>query len=244
MQWIKKHLGSGDDNKAPFIVGSDKWMGSTAQHKGDQAASTYEAPLQTEPVRGEMFRSQSMAPSPTGSSRSMGRTFSLGSVMRKEDKNPYVSYPDIQPYTSESGKKLSTNPEQDSAYPKVYEGKSDAELAEEDTETLDMDALSVEGDEDDSPLQAREECLVTIPGAIVHLVDEEMSPHLATGHLSIVRIMQRGNGIVVLVRVGEHLHWPLMKDEPAVKLDPTHYFFTLRVPPAVDEANGNGNLEA
>lgn len=98
-----------------------------------------------------------------------------------------------------------------------------------------------EGD-DDAPLEAREECLVTVPEAIVYLVDEEDSPHLATGHLSLVRIVQKGNGIVVVVRVGENLHWPLMQDVPTVKLDPTHYFFSLPVPASVAGPYGNGEV--
>lgn len=99
-----------------------------------------------------------------------------------------------------------------------------------------------EGAEDDAPLEAREECLVTVPDAIVHLVDDQESPHLATGHFSVVRIMQKGSGIVVLVRVGENLHWPLVQDEPTVKLDPTHYFFSLPVPASVEGADGNGEV--
>eukprot|EP01018_Ginkgo_biloba_P015517 Gb_39731 [translate_table: standard] len=44
--------------------------------------------------------------------------------------------------------------------------------------------------------------------------------------------------------VGEDLLWPLTKDEPTLKLDSSHYLFSIRPPPAVaaeaDEANANG----
>lgn len=102
---------------------------------------------------------------------------------------------------------------------------------------------SEEARDDDIPLDPMEECLVTVPNAIVHLVDDQQSPHLATAHFSVVRITQRGNGIVVLVRVGEDLHWPLMKDMPTVKLDPTHYFFTLPVPSPIDAPEAKRNSE-
>lgn len=84
-------------------------------------------------------------------------------------------------------------------------------------------------------VEASEEVLVRIPEAMVHLIGDQESPLLAKGDFSVVRVDQQGNGIVVFVRVGEQLRWPLTKDEPAVKLDRTHYFFTIRVPRPVDE---------
>lgn len=80
-----------------------------------------------------------------------------------------------------------------------------------------------------------EEVLVSIPGAMVHLIDDQECPFLSSGDFSVVRVNQQGNGIVAFVRVGQQLRWPLTKDEPAVKLDSTHYFFTIRVPRPVDE---------
>lgn len=94
--------------------------------------------------------------------------------------------------------------------------------------------------------ETSEETLVKIRGAMVHLVDDQESPLLGEGSFSVVRIEQEGNGIVAFVRVGDNLRWPLTKDEPVVKLDSTHYFFTIRVPRTVDEmdketASGKGN---
>lgn len=74
-----------------------------------------------------------------------------------------------------------------------------------------------------------EETLVKVPGAIVHLIQTEKSIELACGELTIVGLRQGDNVIAVLARVGDEIQWPLAKDEPAVKLDGAHYFFTLRV---------------
>lgn len=78
--------------------------------------------------------------------------------------------------------------------------------------------------------QPSEETLVKVPGAMVHLIQTEKSIELACGELTIVGLRQGDNVIAVLARVGDEIQWPLAKDEPAVKLDDTHYFFTLRVP--------------
>ena len=234
MSWIKKYLpGGGGDNSTPFIIGSDKWMGSTAQHKGEKAApSVYQPPVEEKEgnekedlTKPEIAASQPASDSPTSTS--------------PKERNPSM-YPQSQPYTPESGRRGNHQgspgvKEPSGLYPKIYEGKSEEELARDE---------NAEKDVDDGPLDSREECLVTIPDAIVHLVDEQQSPHLATGHFSIVRIAQMGNGIVVIVRVGENLHWPLMQDEPTVKLDPTHYFFSLPVPSSLfDESSGNDTFE-
>lgn len=227
MQWIKKKFGGDGDNKsAPFIIGSHTWLGSTADHKGEKASPVVSEPPVEETEQHGDSDSQSITPPSGSSSTDVSRSKSLGSALKNGDSKG--------------------NKQQSSAmYPKVYEGKSMEEVAKEEG--------SEEDDGDDSPVEAREECLVTVPNAIVHLIDDQQSPHLASGHFSIVRITQKGrgkgkgsknwNGIVVLVRVGENLHWPLMKDEATVKLDPTHYFFTLPVPSSVEEQNGDSNSE-
>jgi hypothetical protein len=227
MQWIKKKFGGDGDNKsAPFIIGSHTWLGSTADHKGEKASPVVSEPPVEETEQHGDSDSQSITPPSGSSSTDVSRSKSLGSALKNGD--------------SKGDKK-----QQPAMYPKVYEGKSIEEVAKEEG--------SEEDDGDDSPVEAREECLVTVPNAMVHLIDDQQSPHLASGHFSIVRITQKGrgkgkgsknwNGIVVLVRVGENLHWPLMKDEATVKLDPTHYFFTLPVPSSVEEQSGDSNSE-
>ncbi|KAH7518424.1 hypothetical protein FEM48_Zijuj09G0170100 [Ziziphus jujuba var. spinosa] len=85
-------------------------------------------------------------------------------------------------------------------------------------------------------LQSSEQVLIKIPGTIVHLIEKENSVELASGDLIIVGLRQGDNIVAVLARVGDEIQWPLAKDEAAVKLDDSHYFFTLRVPV-------NGSLE-
>ncbi|XP_078162304.1 protein EARLY-RESPONSIVE TO DEHYDRATION 7, chloroplastic-like [Carex rostrata] len=84
-----------------------------------------------------------------------------------------------------------------------------------------------------------QQILVEIPGAILHLIDAKHSVELASGALTIVRLLQGDNQLAVLACVGPDVQWPLTRDGAAVKLDALHYFFTLRVPPEEDEAGGS-----
>ncbi|MCO5562993.1 hypothetical protein L7F22_016629 [Adiantum nelumboides] len=93
--------------------------------------------------------------------------------------------------------------------------------------------------------QGSEETLLKIPGAIVHLVDGEESAHLATGVFSLLRLAaQDGKGIAVFAKVGDDLQWPLTKDVPTAKLDANHYFFTLHVPPELEDGEDDGQTRA
>ncbi|GAV62892.1 Senescence domain-containing protein [Cephalotus follicularis] len=77
----------------------------------------------------------------------------------------------------------------------------------------------------------REQLILKIPGAIVHLIEKYNSVQLACGELSIVSLCQGDNVVIaVFARIGDQIQWPLAKDETAVKVDDSHYFFTLRVP--------------
>ncbi|KAJ0077370.1 hypothetical protein Patl1_36043 [Pistacia atlantica] len=75
-----------------------------------------------------------------------------------------------------------------------------------------------------------ENVLVKIPGAIVHLIEREHSVELASGELNIVSLSQGDIVVAVFARIGDEIQWPLAKDEPVVKLDESHYFFTLCIP--------------
>ncbi|KAJ4889077.1 Senescence/dehydration-associated protein-related [Raphanus sativus] len=79
-----------------------------------------------------------------------------------------------------------------------------------------------------APPAATEEVILTVSGAILHLIDQSYSVELACGDLSIIRIVQDGNIVAVLARVADEIQWPLTKDENSVKVDESHYFFTLR----------------
>ncbi|KAL3621377.1 hypothetical protein CASFOL_036289 [Castilleja foliolosa] len=90
--------------------------------------------------------------------------------------------------------------------------------------------------------ESSEEVIITIPGAIVHLIDKQNSIELAKGDFSIVQLKQGGNVVAALARIGEQIQWPLAKDEAAVKLDDAHYFFSLRVPSEHGEINSDNIL--
>lgn len=79
-----------------------------------------------------------------------------------------------------------------------------------------------------APTESTEEVILKIPGAILHLIDQSYSVELACGDLSIIRLVQDGNVVAVLARVADEIQWPLTKDENSVKVDESHYFFTLR----------------
>jgi len=72
-----------------------------------------------------------------------------------------------------------------------------------------------------------EETLITIPGAIAHLIDKQYSVELGVGDFSVVRIRQGENVVAVLARISDEVQWPLMKDEFIVKVDDCHYFFSF-----------------
>jgi hypothetical protein len=79
------------------------------------------------------------------------------------------------------------------------------------------------------PRGVREETLLRVPGASVHLVagGSDGPVELARGDLSVVRIAKDGVAVATAVRVGRDLGWPLARDEPVVRLDRLHYLFTL-----------------
>ncbi|XP_010437396.1 PREDICTED: senescence/dehydration-associated protein At4g35985, chloroplastic-like [Camelina sativa] len=79
-----------------------------------------------------------------------------------------------------------------------------------------------------APPLATEEVLLKIHGAILHLIDKSYSVELACGDLEILRLVQGDITVAVFARVGDEIQWPLTKDEPAVKVDESHYFFSLR----------------
>lgn len=103
-----------------------------------------------------------------------------------------------------------------------------------------VENLFPDADDDDDPKKPAaapslpppvEETLLRIPGAILHLIDKQRSVELGAGDFTVVRLRQGENTVAVLARVGDDLvQWPLARDEAAVKLDDSHYFFSLHVP--------------
>lgn len=87
-------------------------------------------------------------------------------------------------------------------------------------------------------VEEHEEVLIKIPGATVHLIDDNESPTLAAGEFALVRVDhphygRGGGGMSAYIRVGEQLRWPLSRVEPVVKLDSTYYVFTVPDPYAI-----------
>ncbi|KAL1833267.1 hypothetical protein DCAR_0103344 [Daucus carota subsp. sativus] len=120
----------------------------------------------------------------------------------------------------------------------LYPSIDSQEVAEKLFPETDSD-VPIHRDSGENPpaFESSEEILIKIPGAIVHLIDKKRSVQLASGELNIVRLRQGDNVVAVLARVGDEVQWPLAKDEPAVKLNGSHYFFSLRVP---EEEKGDG----
>lgn len=105
--------------------------------------------------------------------------------------------------------------------------------------------VEIQGTEDarsTTALESSEQVMIKIPGALVHLIDKEQSIELAKGEFTIVNLRQGDNVVAVLARIGDQIQWPLAKDEVAVKLDQSHYFFTLRAPPESDDFGENENV--
>ncbi|KAI8032087.1 hypothetical protein LOK49_LG01G02830 [Camellia lanceoleosa] len=94
-----------------------------------------------------------------------------------------------------------------------------------------------------APPESVEEVILTVPGAILHLIDKQYSVELACGHLLIIHLRQGDNVVAVLARVADEIQWPLAKDEAAVKLDESHYFFSLRAP-KVDDSDSDSDSDS
>ncbi|XP_030523724.1 protein EARLY-RESPONSIVE TO DEHYDRATION 7, chloroplastic isoform X2 [Rhodamnia argentea] len=89
-----------------------------------------------------------------------------------------------------------------------------------------------------APPDSTEEVLIRVPGAILHLIDKEYSVELGCGDFSVVALRQGENAVVVLASVADEAQWPLTKDEATVKVDDSHYFFSLS---AVDKTKSGSS---
>ncbi|XAR57995.1 hypothetical protein NMG60_11026321 [Bertholletia excelsa] len=94
-----------------------------------------------------------------------------------------------------------------------------------------------------APLESVEELLLTVPGAILHLIDKHHSVELACGNLCILRLRQGDSVVAVLARVADEIQWPLVKDQAAVKLDESHYFLSLRDPRESGSGSGSDSSD-
>lgn len=147
-------------------------------------------------------------------------------------------YPEVVLTNPESNPFISKNPSS-SLYPSIEMNDLAANLF---PETEEEDSRSGMNQGGTAAFDSSEKVIVTVPGAIVHLIDKDRSVELASGEFTVVQLLQGGNVVAALARVGEEIQWPLAKDEAAVKLDDSHYFFSLRVPAEDGEINGDNLL--
>ncbi|CAK8562126.1 unnamed protein product [Lathyrus sativus] len=94
-----------------------------------------------------------------------------------------------------------------------------------------------------APPIAAEDVLIKVPGAILHLIDQQCSFELAIGDLTIIRLSQGDNTVAVYARVADDIQWPLAKDEAAVKVDDSHYFFCFRVPKEREDSDSSDSSD-
>ncbi|KAL8249099.1 hypothetical protein R6Q59_005967 [Mikania micrantha] len=144
-------------------------------------------------------------------------------------QNPKSLYPQVDQSNPESYSSFSSSPHSSQS---IYPSLEPKDLAEK----LFPDTDQTYDQQHPVALESSEEVVIRIPDSIVHLIDKQQSIELASGVFEIIRLRQSGNVVAVLARIGDEIQWPLAKDEAAVKLDGSHYFFTLRVPS--DSGNG------
>ncbi|KFK22625.1 hypothetical protein AALP_AAs50448U000300 [Arabis alpina] len=75
----------------------------------------------------------------------------------------------------------------------------------------------------------REEVLLQIQGCRATLINGSEAVELAVGDFELVQVSDNGVALAMVVRIGNDLQWPVIKDEPVVKLDSRDYLFTLPV---------------
>ncbi|CAN6456763.1 unnamed protein product [Victoria cruziana] len=80
-----------------------------------------------------------------------------------------------------------------------------------------------------------EEEILSIPAARLTFVDSNDSLELCHGVFSIIKLIQEGSPIAIIVKVDDDYRWPITKDEPVVKLDDLHYLFTVKSPSTEQE---------
>ncbi|XXG50897.1 hypothetical protein AAC387_Pa02g4793 [Persea americana] len=87
-------------------------------------------------------------------------------------------------------------------------------------------SLTAKKDSFPDPVKSFEDILITIPGALAHLIDRQRSIKIGAGYFSTARLHQGNNTVAVLACVGgcDHVQWPLTEDVVGIKLDDSHYF--------------------
>ncbi|KAL4582731.1 hypothetical protein LXL04_007290 [Taraxacum kok-saghyz] len=156
----------------------------------------------------------------------------------KIDTSTSASTPPLPSSSSNPDQSSSSNLDQpSSSYPNQPSSSNPHQPSSSSSSSLDpnVDTKDIAGNlSPDSPTHAPsesvEEVIVSVPGAILHLIDKNYSVQLATGDFSILQLRQSDSVIAILARVGDEIKWPLGRHEACVKLDQSHYFFSLRAP--------------
>ncbi|KAF2306281.1 hypothetical protein GH714_016215 [Hevea brasiliensis] len=160
--------------------------------------------------------------------------------MASQNPNPKKSlYPEVILSNPDSPSHLHSNPNLQSPSSNLYPTIDMRDLVE----NLFPDPEEYNHHTPSAPPEAMEEVLITIPGAVLNLIDKNYSVELACGDLSIFRLRQGDNIVAVLARVADEIQWPLAKDEAAVKLDDSHYFFSLRLPKEHQDSDSSSDEE-
>ncbi|XP_058107997.1 protein EARLY-RESPONSIVE TO DEHYDRATION 7, chloroplastic-like isoform X2 [Magnolia sinica] len=157
---------------------------------------------------------------------------------QQSSRNPNSLYPEVIQSNPEQNSPFISTPNQSSSslYPTVGSSQQPISQSSQSSSlypSIDMTDLAENLFPDTgppAPVESSEQIVIKIPGAMVHLIDKQRSVELASGEFTIVNLCQGGNVVAVLARVGDEIQWPLAKDEATVKLDDSHYFFSLRVP--------------
>ncbi|BBN15816.1 spartin [Marchantia polymorpha subsp. ruderalis] len=156
-------------------------------------------------------------PSPTAPMGSFKNPESAQNAAQNDGPNPYLLRepvsPPAPPTSGIESMSLSAPPE-NKLYPDLYKPPG--------------------ADGEEVEVLIGEQVLLTIPGVIVHLIDGEKSPHLGSGDFQLIRFVQEKTKVVVIAKVGDDLMWPLVQEMSTVKLSPTQYYFSLKVPKDLD----------
>ncbi|KAG8373629.1 hypothetical protein BUALT_Bualt11G0044100 [Buddleja alternifolia] len=112
------------------------------------------------------------------------------------------------------------------------------------TDSYDVNAPNTHPYSPSAPPQSSiEETLITVPGAILHLIDKHYSVELATGDLTILCLRHGEDTVAALAAVSDDIQWPLSEDLAAVKLDSSHYFFSLQPPREIEDSDSRDDVE-
>lgn len=241
MDWLRKN-NDGDNGKSEFFLKSDRGMGSHSSAQPEGSIGNYPTLETGFGFNGE-YQSKSKPNSeeslyPTVIDTNPDRDSVFSEPIKQNSLYPDIHFEQYHPTASLYPTMHTSDPAEN---PAVFSSEAQENIEQgnrnegyrmypEVPNGIHMEGCSVESHSPSAPMEATEDTLIRIPGALVHLIDKHDSMELASGDFMLVRLVQGGNAVAVFARVGDDIQWPLAKDEAAVKLDACHYFFSLSVP--------------